>query len=185
MKKEIEMKLYECLGVRMFQKAVFVLEKIVHYKDKKQNINYHFAKDERYDEFEKYLFYNATIHVRNIVLTVIYFIVKCLIFRLNYWDIIIVLLAVKDLYCIMLQRYNFLRIENYTNKKQCIIDKLIIKKAEKIHSENNYDLLYKKEDLNYINRLQETINSEQVIFIGKEDLDSIDRLYKLLDKGVL
>ena len=40
-KLKIEKKIYELLGIKVFRKLVFMLEKFLHIKDKKKNINYH------------------------------------------------------------------------------------------------------------------------------------------------
>lgn len=44
MKQINEEKIYELLGIKLFKKAVFKLEKIIHRKDKGKNINYHIKK---------------------------------------------------------------------------------------------------------------------------------------------
>lgn len=43
--RKIEIKVYELLGVKLFRKAAFRLEKIVHRKDKGKNTNYHIQKN--------------------------------------------------------------------------------------------------------------------------------------------
>lgn len=42
--QKIEKRVYELLGVNLFRKAAFKLEKIVHRKDKGKNTNYHIQK---------------------------------------------------------------------------------------------------------------------------------------------
>ena len=46
MKKDqkIETKVYELFEVKLFKKATFKLEEIIHRKDKCKNINYHIKK---------------------------------------------------------------------------------------------------------------------------------------------
>ena len=52
-----------------FRKLVFALQRLIHRKDKGHNINYHIPHQdiESFDAFDKYLFYNGAIHVRNIL----------------------------------------------------------------------------------------------------------------------
>ena len=180
MNTRIEQKIYEILGVRLFQKAVFCLERIVHFKDKQHNINYHFARAEEQENFVKYLFYNGAIHVRNIILIIILLLLKRLFFGFHYVDIVIVLFGIKDLYCIMLQRYNFIRIKDFSNNKRKIEEKRISRKVERMYKNNQYDYSFKSQDLEYINNLQKKLSDEAIVVISENDVESLDRLYDLL-----
>ena len=56
--QKFEVKIYELLGIKLFKKAVFKLEKIIHRKDGKKNINYHIKNSndmESVDNFKKFL----------------------------------------------------------------------------------------------------------------------------------
>lgn len=121
--QEIEKKVYELLGVKQFRKAAFKLEKIVHRKDKGKNTNYHIQKDEvnSLGEFKKYLYYNGTIHTSNLIKGIP---LLTLMFLLNFKTLSIIGLSawlLKDAYCVMLQRYNWIKLsekENLINKKK-------------------------------------------------------------------
>lgn len=112
-KKKLELKIYEFLGVKQFKKAVFMLEKIIHKRDKGKNINYHIKNSndrESVDSFKKYLYYNGFIHTKNLItgIPIIVFAILCgqnLLFLIP-----LILFLIKDVYCVMLQRYNWLKI---------------------------------------------------------------------------
>lgn len=55
-KLKIEKKIYELLGIKVFRKLVFMLEKFLHIKDKKKNINYHLKQKNlsSIQDFKKY-----------------------------------------------------------------------------------------------------------------------------------
>lgn len=109
----VEKIIYECLGIKLFRKCVFLLERFIHRKDKGRNINYHFAKNSLSDVayFTRYLFYNGAIHVRNIGYAITYLLVRQLFSAtFGFVDAVVLALSMKDIYCIMLQRYNYLRI---------------------------------------------------------------------------
>ena len=111
-KLKIEKKIYELLGIKVFRKLVFMLEKFLHIKDKKKNINYHLKQKNlsSLQDFKKYLFYNGSIHIKNLIRGII-IIPIMLLFSINTIFIIsLIALLIKDIYCVMLQRYNWIRI---------------------------------------------------------------------------
>lgn len=181
---QTEMRLYECLGVKLFRILVFKLEKFIHRKDMGRNINYHVSSfDGRAVEgFVKYLFYNGAIHVRNIVFFVGFFAVRYGIFQsISVADILLWLILIKDVYCVMLQRYNYLRI-------QCRLDRLaekerlrIERKAANYSKANPYknceDL---QKDLLFVQTMQKRFCERECVFIGEEEIYALKRLGQLL-----
>ena len=108
----MESKIYEFLGVKYFKQLTFKLEKLIHKKDKGQNKNYHLKGNglEAIENFRKYLYYNGFIHVKNSIALIIGLTVFVLTTRFNYYLIPFILLLIKDLYCVMLQRYNWIKL---------------------------------------------------------------------------
>lgn len=110
--RKIETKIYELLGIKQFRKAVFKLEKIIHRKDNGKNTNYHIQSNtvDSIGEFKKYLYYNGAIHTSNLIkgiplLTLMY------LFNLRVLPIALLsVLLIKDAYCVMLQRYNWIKL---------------------------------------------------------------------------
>lgn len=180
--RQLEIKLYEILKIRFFQKMVFRLETQIHKRDGGYNQNYHFStKENNFSEhFIQYLFYNGTIHVRNIVYLNLYFIIKLYFFSFHWYDMFLLFLGIKDLYCIMLQRYNFLRIRNY----QIIYEK---KREKKIHlAVSNlaknvpvYDPSHKEQDLLFIKRLKQCYLTNNYTILDASDLQTLKRLNQL------
>jgi len=116
------------LGVKQFKKAVFMLEKIIHKRDKGKNINYHIKNSndrESVDSFKKYLYYNGFIHTKNLItgIPIIVFAILCgqnLLFLIP-----LILFLIKDVYCVMLQRYNWLKISEFEKKLEIRDEKKI------------------------------------------------------------
>lgn len=136
--QKFEVKIYELLGIKLFKKAVFKLEKIIHRKDGKKNINYHIKNSndmESVDNFKKFLYYNRAIHTKNLIFD-IPVIILMIVFRYNLILIVpIMLWLIKDIYCIMLQRYNWLKINGFEEKLQVRKNKRIERRVEEIDKE--------------------------------------------------
>lgn len=136
--QKFEVKIYELLGIKLFKKAVFKLEKIIHRKDGKKNINYHIKNSndmESVDNFKKFLYYNGAIHTKNLIFD-IPVIILMIVFRYNLILIVpIMLWLIKDIYCIMLQRYNWLKINDFEEKLQVRKNKRIERRVEEIDKE--------------------------------------------------
>lgn len=166
-KEKIEVKIYKKIGIEKFKKLTLYLEKKIHKKDKGQNINYHPKKLTKgsIKKFRKFFYYNGFIHSRNLIFGVPLLIVM-IIFKLN--TIFITFLSLwllKDAYCVMLQRYNWIetnetlkrivsieqeKIED--RKKDCNIEKL-----KEILKEKNID---KEECIKKIEDLKNVISDE-------------------------
>ena len=136
--QKFEVKIYELLGIKLFKKAVFKLEKIIHRKDGKKNIKYHIKNSndmESVDNFKKFLYYNGAIHTKNLIFD-IPVIILMIVFRYNLILIVpIMLWLIKDIYCIMLQRYNWLKINGFEEKLQVRKNKRIERRVEEIDKE--------------------------------------------------
>ena len=166
-REKIEVKIYKKIGIEKFKKLTLYLEKKIHKKDKGQNINYHPKKLTKgsIKKFRKFFYYNGFIHSRNLIFGVPLLIVM-IIFKLN--PIFITFLSLwllKDAYCVMLQRYNWIetnetlkrivsieqeKIED--RKKDCNIEKL-----KEILKEKNID---KEECIKKIEDLKNVISDE-------------------------
>lgn len=137
-KQKIETKIYELLGVKIFKKLVFRLEKIIHRKDKGQNINYHIKNSitkESIDSFRKYLYFNGYIHTRNIIKGIAAIFIMIIFSVHPIFVIILSLLLIKDAYCIMLQRYNWIKLNCTEDKLNVREERQIVRKISKIDNE--------------------------------------------------
>lgn len=137
-KKSLEMKTYELLGVKIFKKIVLKLYEIllipftVKFTKEERNefihsiSNNYTIGEKNYDninKFKKKVYLNAFIHIISIIF--------CLpdSFRIVEGmaslstTIIIPIGVFINIYCIMLQRYNYIRIKNIMNKMRPHYDK--------------------------------------------------------------
>lgn len=180
-----EIRFYELIGVRFFRKLVFLLERFIHRKDKGNNINYHipYKNIESLDAFIKYIFYNGAIHVRNTIAISLYFIIKfIMLHRLDWYDVFVGLLLLKDVFCVILQRYNYLRIKQ---RKDILVKKRnqqIEREAAKVNLSviENYTTNKIDEDLSLIYRLREGLANKASVTLSDEDVEKLSRLSLLL-----
>ena len=181
---QIEKRIYETLGVRLFQKLVFILEKIIHFIDHGRNKNYHFNL-ERFDyleDYKKFIVYNASIHIRNIVYIFVYIVIRVIIglinkcFKIHQIDYILLLLLIKDLYCIMLQRYNYLRIQQYQKFKDKIKKKNIDMYYQLYEKSLIIDNEISVEYYNLVTKLIHAIEDKKVIIFNEKEEELLDSL---------
>lgn len=185
--QNFEMNLYKTLGVEVFQKAVFLLEKIIHYKDKGKNMNYHIKNNhkENTNEFKKYLFYNGSIHVRNIIVLGCILGIKILFFKNSLiFNSFLLLCLVKDAYCVILQRYNYLRIEKYLVVKRKHEERKIETKKNKIkdacylEKENTtqIEVIETKKQKQLIVDLKLYLNNSEDIYLDNQSIEQLQQL---------
>lgn len=69
-----EIRLYEALGIRIFQKLVFRLERFRHRADGDRNVNYHLLPygETSPERFIRYLYLNAGIHISGLAATIVF-----------------------------------------------------------------------------------------------------------------
>lgn len=182
----IELKLYELLGIKQFRRLVFKLEKWIHRKDGGENTNYHISSLSEISakDFVKYLFYNGAIHVRNIF----YFLIFCLIRytlypRFHPVDLLPIALTIKDIYCVMLQRYNYIQIQTKVQRIEEKRKRQIERKAEKIArtlERYGYDRTLCDNDLSVIRKLKNAVNNSESVVLGEDDRLALIRLSTVL-----
>lgn len=117
----VEMHLYELLGIKLFKKAILIFERFKHIKDGGQNENYHLKNISNHTlfQFSGYLIYNAFFHIVSLLFAFLSFIVIYNSHQKNLaTTIILVFVVIFDIYCLMLQRYTYLRLQQLINKKQ-------------------------------------------------------------------
>ena len=116
-----EIRLYEALGIRIFQKMVFRLERFRHLGDGDRNVNYHMlpAGTDSPERFIRYLFLNAGIHISGLAATLVFMGIFAVMPGVlpTVWAAGVVG-VIGNIYCIMLQRYNYLRIMKVVRKQE-------------------------------------------------------------------
>ena len=179
-KKNIELKIYECLGIKQFQKCVFALEKVIHFKDKGKNINYHIKNYsiDKLEEFKKFLYFNGVIHVRNSIGLIVLLILQILF--LNPIVLIYVIPSlIKNIYCVMLQRYNYVRINEVIEIKKKIIENKNLRIAENIKKTNEWQETKKHNidiSLEQIKNLKKFIEGTDDVYLDEKSLEILNML---------
>lgn len=171
--KNIEMKFYELLGIKVFKKMAFFIRDIVTLpltfkmskEERKKTLyntasNYNIGKSKSLEDikkFKKQLFKNAGIHIFALLAFIPSFI-KIIMGMASLSTTIIVLPAmVMNIYCIMLQRYNCIRINQliekmtprYEKQKDVIKEELIEK--DSLLLEHSYKIIDKNEKETSVN----------------------------------
>lgn len=186
---KLEAKFYEVCGVRLFRKCVFALEKWIHRRDKGTNINYHIASIDTSaaKDFIKYLFYNGSIHVRKIVYYCIFCVIRYSLHpSFHYLDIIPLLFAIKDIYCVMLQRYNYIQIQLRLLRLEDLQRNRINRKIQKTVSAiktAEYDDSVRQADFRLIQKLRISVEKGESIVLSDEDREAYERLSRILAKA--
>lgn len=116
----MEMKIYEKLGVRQWKKIVlWLMSKIIRNPKDRHGTNYYLAGTnvKAVKEFKKWLWCNGIIHAIGIIQCIYQIICYALKRNLisSFTFVVIVYLFI-NLYCVMLQRYNWLRIKRVLSK---------------------------------------------------------------------
>ena len=178
----IEKKLYEFLGIQIFRKLALKLESLIHYKDKLKNINYHLhgRSINSVQSFTGYLLYNAVCHGLSIAFIAIYFITTWICkFRCVVLDISLYGMLLVNLYCLMLQRYTYIKInaveERRINVKKHIIAEKIELLSQRIESRSFNELQL---EYSLIEKIWESINNGTDCVIKKCDASVLRNISK-------
>lgn len=189
-----KLKIYEMLGVKQFRALAFKLEKLVHIKDKKQNRNYHINPDsgkslinctiDEMEDFKKKLYYNGSIHVKNLIFLTITSLIILIVPTFNKYVLILnLVLAIKDAYCVMLQRYNCIRINSVIEAKRKRMNKAVEKRSNEILELRN------KQVISNSDSQDEYVNNDMLkyleVMINKNDpklLETVVKLVNVLDR---
>lgn len=171
-REDLELKIYKALGVKQFRNLAFKLEKLIHIKDKKKNINYHIndCKDlVSVDKFKKYLYYNGFIHVKNLVFGSVGLALMIILNASVIPVIALNTLLLKDAYCVMLQRYNWIRITRHEEKLKARERKRIDKVKSNIDKEKVEEVI-----------INNKVNREELI----REIQALRNYLKSCNKGV-
>lgn len=171
-REDLELKIYKALGVKQFRNLAFKLEKLIHIKDKKKNINYHIndCKDlVSVDKFKKYLYYNGFIHVKNLIFGSVGLALMIILNASVVPVIALSTLLLKDAYCVMLQRYNWIRITRHEEKLKARERKRIDKVKSNIDKEKVEEVI-----------INNKVNREELI----REIQALRNYLKSCNKGV-
>lgn len=180
-----EVKIYRLLGVDYFRKVILWFEKTKNQKKNKKNENYHPAAMDviSLEKHSGFLLYNAFLHSVSMFFVIVYCILA-LAFGLHNLiiDIIMVVISLLNIYCIILQRTNYLKIKEYfckyynrLYKKLACFDNEIMRQ---IYA-NEPSLLLS--DYKVICNLKEAFDGKKDCYIGNADIDNLKRIQKCVE----
>ncbi len=127
----IESRLYEILGVKLFRKVILTFEAFKRRNKGGNNMNYHPVDTSvaSVTKFSGYILYNSYLHIMSLFFTAFYFVVAFLTDKTYLWlDIGMIVLTVFNIYCLVLQRYNYLKMKYHISR--------IIGRKEKKHKKS-------------------------------------------------
>lgn len=181
----IELQVYCLLGVNQFRKLILAFEKIKHFKDKRQNENYHPTNLDVFslERYNGFLIYNAFLHCVSLLFTVLYVVLStAIVFRNLFMDFFIVFLTLLNLYCIMLQRTNYLKIKKHRNKyfKHFLKHTHLCKKEtiQKVYALAPQKL---QTDYKVLCKLREAFEGQADCVLTHNDVESLQRISTCLD----
>ena len=182
-----ELSIYELLGIRAFNKFILFVERIKHRKDGLKNHNYH-PRNLNYSTlngFSGYLLYNSSFHVVSLALTV-FLLFFCFITDVKSvpYYIVILITIVFNVYCLMLQRYTYLKLKRHMNRKTAVRNTRIMKNASiisgNIKTADNTEISDEYEIINGIRRCTkdggECVLSESDITILERIADRVEKV---------
>ncbi|MGN0679548.1 MAG: hypothetical protein ACI4JS_07795 [Oscillospiraceae bacterium] len=189
---QFEIRLYRLVGVTAFRKIVLYVERLVHFKDRGRNSNYHPKKMSipAIERFNCFLVFNSTLHILSLLLTVFVYFVSC---RTDSHSLLIyivsALLVLINLYCVMLQRFNFLMLKKFRQKEWKKINRntkhrVNLMKEQGRHLLDTYSDADRGQDLRLIERLHNCFYKEVDCVIGVGDIPSLERMASLISLTV-
>lgn len=175
-----ELRMYRLLCVNQFRKLILTFEKIRHHKDKRKNENYHPSDFDIFslERYNGFLIYNAFLHCVSLLFTVLYAALSTVIaFRNLFMDLGIVFLTLLNVYCIMLQRANYLKLQEYRNKYL----KHLLRRAnfcpkKTIRKVYASELQKLQTDYKVLCRLREAFEGQADCILIHDDVESLQRI---------
>lgn len=175
-----ELQMYRLLGVNWFRKLILIFEKIRHFKDKQKNENYHPSNFDVFslERYNGFLIYNTFLHCVSLLFTVLYAVLSITIaFRNVFMDLSIVFLTLLNLYCIMLQRTNYLKLKEYKNKYFKRFLKLVdLCKKETIQKIYAAEPQKLQTDYGVLCRLRNAFEGQADCVLTHDDVESLQRI---------
>ena len=177
---KLELQIYHLLGVDQFCKAILWFEKIKHYRDNKKNENYHLSNFDvlALEQYNGFLLYNAFLHVVGLFLAVVYIVLSIAIeFRNEVLDLTMIALTLLNIYCIILQRANYLKLKelryNYYKrflKRTDLCKEETLQKIYALEPQNlqaDYEMLY---------RIRKAFEGQSDCVLTSDDIESLERI---------
>jgi hypothetical protein len=183
--KNIECSFYKFIGVLWFKEIVLYCEELLHINNGYRLTNYHPEKmtTEGINNFYWQLAYNCTLHITSIVLSLLYFVFASIgNIRIVPLNIIVLIMIIFNLYCIFLQRYTYLRMQQTLIGIENILEQQYKLKISKINAMSSVYISEEKHKavLKLIDRVEGVFLKERSCFINEEDICALELIEKTL-----
>ena len=183
-----ERRLYEFFGIRLFRKMALGIERFRHRKSNSKNINYHLNGNsvDSVRNFTGYLLYNVVCHGISLAFVVIYFAIMWTV-GVEYivLDILMCILLLINLYCIMLQRYTFIKTQRFIERQIDAKNNRIAYKIERLsHQIEQRDYTELQKEFLLIGRIKESIHNGTECVIEECDIAVLNSISKCV-QGIL
>lgn len=180
-----EIKIYRLFGVNYFRKVILWFEKTKNHRKNKRNENYHPSAMDviSLEKYNGFLLYNTFLHSVSMFFVVVYCILAIAFgFHSLVIDIIMAIVSLLNIYCIVLQRTNYLKVKEYFYKyynrlfnKLSSFDKGIM---QQIYI-NEPSLLLS--DYKVICKLKNAFDGKEDCYIEIADVDSLKRIHECVE----
>lgn len=182
--ESVEISFYRHIGVLLFKKIVLRCEELLHIKHGYKLANYHPEKMtmEGIKNFYWQLVYNSTLHIMSIVLCLLYFVTAFIgNIRIIPVNIIVFVMIIFNLYCIFLQRYTYLRMQEMLIKIESLLEQQYKLKIKKIDEMEPIHISKEMQEavLKLIERVEEVFLKKNCCFIVDEDLDVLEFMKRI------
>lgn len=101
----------EKIGIRSFRDLLFKLEREIHTGKKLKN--YHISGSENFESYCSYILYHCVLHIISIILSAAAIVLRNVFVAdtLVFLDLLMAAAILMNIFCLLLQRYNYLRIK--------------------------------------------------------------------------
>lgn len=184
--QRFELHVYRALGVPPFRRALFSLERFRYRWDGQTNRNYHMrtVSPGGAAAFESYLLYHNLLHGVSLALLVTALLGKAGgALPWNGMDILAVGMCVINLWCLMLQRYNWLRLQELRIRARRTRARRLNRRVERVlaalgETDGAPEM---REDLVRVRALLAKLSAGDIVYLGADDVPCLRRMAALLE----
>ena len=184
--QRFELRVYRALGVLPFRQALFSLERIRHRRDGRTNKNYHMRalSPGGAAAFESYLLYHCLLHGVSLALLAAVLLGKA-VFALpwNGMDVLAAGMFVINIWCLMLQRYNQLRLRELRTLARQARARRLDRRAKRVLAALGPVGAYPeaREDLALVRAVLAGLSAGNIVYLGADDVPGLRRMAALLE----
>lgn len=176
----LELRVYSLLGVNQFRKVILWFEKIRHHGGNLRNENYHPSHFDviALEQFNGFLLYNAFLHGVSLLFTVVYAVVSIgLEFRNVVLDLGMIVLTLLNVYCIILQRANYLKLKKLRNNHyKHFLKQTNLCRKETLQQIYTLDSQKLQADYEVLSRIRKAFIGQDDCVLTRADAESLKRI---------